>query len=200
MLISVKKIKKMTSEEIIEALLNYPQFEKEISDINQSFDKEINKWNHPAKLVVLGEAPLSWSEYFYNDNPGNFLSLLKDVLKYDGSKSYIDFLREKQILVLDIYQYPIPSAMYNAVKKNALYDENFFSNNLNKLKLRNIIDDHTKFVFRYKKLIKRKLSELPLFSELNYLPGEPEPIGTNHRAATLNEKLEQDLNILLNAS
>jgi len=127
----------------------------EINLIENCFDNEINQWDEPAKLVILGEAPQSYLNYFYV-KPGNFLSvLLKHYKKEEVEDHFLLFLRKKGILLLDIYKFPIPSEFYRNDKNNILYDESYFIKKLNKLDVKKKVNKETKFIFRYKMLINK---------------------------------------------
>lgn len=168
-------------------------FYREIDQIDNAFDTELKKWNAPAKLVVLAEAPLSSSKYFYI-RQGGFLSLLKKHYSF-GKNSFLDFLRDKGILVVDIYKFPIPSEFYDYDKSNILYDDGYICDKLNRLRSDNIVNDDTRFIYRYKKLIVRKLFLQKALSGLNYIMvnGQHESLGIKANSMTLNNKIIQYL-------
>lgn len=174
---------------------------KEGIEIEDKFKEECDKWNWnenhlKCKLIILGEAPLSSSKYFYNNikgSTGNYLSFLKQ--HYIGAKSlkdedFKDFLRNKGILNLDIYQYPLPSIIY---KKKGMFDSSFFENKIKNLKKLGLITEDTIFVYRYKKLIDRGLpSDIDpilskVLSKFKHIFDEPIAIGAN--AANINPSL-----------
>ncbi len=161
--------------------------------IKVSFQNEIALWTKkPAVLVILGEAPLSCEKYFYNKQ-GSYLSFLKRPYNFTDRKpgSFTAFLRMKRILAVDIYQYPLASALFKKDKKNELFDAQYFCTMIRGLESIGMIDENTIFVFRYKMLIKRGLPELiaPCLPKngANLISSEPFAIRAN--AMTLNPNL-----------
>ena len=64
--------------------------QNEINCVSNCFSKEINVWknkNLKINLLILAEAPLSCHKYFYNHNPGIFLSLLKTFYTKKGCEN-----------------------------------------------------------------------------------------------------------------
>ena len=163
----------------------------EIDCIDKTFKNEIAEWNQPAKLIILAECPLECDSYFYN-RPHQFLSLLfKQHCKIPDNENIVTYLRANGILVLDIYKYPLPSCCYREDTKNILYDDSYINNKIIDLRNRGIINDNTKFVFRYKRLINKKLYNKPALKNLNYclVNNTHEPLGIDANAAKLNYSL-----------
>jgi hypothetical protein len=118
------------------------------------------------KLIILAEAPLAPNKYFYT-NPGTFLDSLRAFWRLEKNKSLPGILLENRILILDIYKYPISSEFYKKDKKLVLFDNRYVDEKLNFLKSKELIDDKTLFVFRYKELYKKR--ELHMQSSLQNL-------------------------------
>ena len=141
----------------------------EIQKIDNSFYNEIALWKKPIKTLILGEAPLSSSGYFYNKQ-GNFLSGLKPYLAFKNKEDFLPALRDKAIFVLDIYKYPIPTIFYDKDDKNlSLYDDEYLKERISYLRNNNLLDNNTKAIFRYKKLIIRNLHKQKSLSQLNFI-------------------------------
>jgi hypothetical protein len=169
----------------------------EIDQINETFLQEINLWQTntlTSNLIIIGEAPLSSNQFFYQ-NSGNYLSFLKShYINWDvngkSHQDWLDFLRTKGILNVDCYRYPIPSEFYNEDKNFNLYNETHCQYLFSQLTNKNIISPHTKFMYRYPKLIKRGI---PLKAPFNAIPinnhFKTEAIAIGANAATLNPNL-----------
>lgn len=175
------------------------ELQRQASIIDDLFNKECEKWsnnNLEYKLLILGEAPLSSEKYFYNKKTGTYLSFLKQ--HYTDAKQlkdsdYRDYLREKGILSLDIYRFPLPTQFYDNDKKLILFDTHYISSKIKSLTDMNIITDQTIFAYRYKKLIDRGIPNKNPFSQITFLHITNEPISINANAGDLNPKMIQYL-------
>lgn len=129
---------------------------EQILAINTCVDEEINLWvnnNQTIRLIILGEAPLSFNKFFYNTQ-GNFLNGLKDF--YNTTNPNLkDVLRQNGIFVLDTYKFPIKTGYYDRVAGAVLFDEIYLNNKFQELRNFGLVNDNTKIVFRYKKLFER---------------------------------------------
>jgi hypothetical protein len=171
------------------------ELERQADIIDVLFQKECEKWlaqNLKCKLLILGEAPLSSKKYFYNKNTGTYLSFLKQ--HYTEAKSlkdsdYRNFLREKGILSLDIYRFPLPTEFYDNDKKLILFDREFISAKIKRLIDMKIITDQTIFTYRYKKLIERGIPNLDPFCQINFPHIIDQPIAIKANAGNLNPEL-----------
>jgi hypothetical protein len=179
-------------------VLNYlsAELSRDAQKIQAIFQKECAIWvsrNLKCKLLILGEAPISRKQFFYNKKTGTYLSFLKQHylpaknLKDDDFK---EFLRIKGILNLDIYKYPLPTNFYDSDKGLILFDANFINSQIQSLNSIGIITSETICVYRYQKLINRKLYssiKIPLIAIGNHIINEPIAIGAN--AANINSNL-----------
>jgi hypothetical protein len=134
----------------------------EQQEVERLFAAEIKKWTSPAKLIVLGEASLESKKYFYK-TPGGFLSSIREFYNVDQSV-LLSTIRDK-VLLVDIFQFPISTHFYENDKSSILYDGNFIKTKLTSIN--KIINHNTKFVFRYKKLI--RFSNQAEIKNLNYI-------------------------------
>jgi hypothetical protein len=141
-------------------LVNWDSFitnlRTEITEINQCIEEEINLWiknNYTIRLIILGEAPLSFDYFFYNKQR-TFLTGLKEYYK-TTNPNLKNVLRQNGIFILDTYRFPIKTKYYDSSAGGILFDEIYFNEKFQQLRELGLIDDNTKIVFRYKKLFKR---------------------------------------------
>jgi hypothetical protein len=141
-------------------LVNWDSFitnlRTEIAEINQCIEEEINLWiknNYTIRLIILGEAPLSFDYFFYNKQR-TFLTGLKEYYK-TTNPNLKNVLRQNGIFILDTYRFPIKTKYYDSSAGGILFDEIYFNEKFQQLRELGLIDDNTKIVFRYKKLFKR---------------------------------------------
>ncbi len=141
-------------------LVNWDSFitniRTEITEINQCIEEEINLWiknNYTIRLIILGEAPLSFDYFFYNKQR-TFLTGLKEYYK-TTNPNLKNVLRQNGVFILDTYRFPIKTKYYDSSAGGILFDEIYFNEKFQKLRELGLIDDNTKIVFRYKKLFKR---------------------------------------------
>lgn len=143
---------------------------EQILAINTCIEEEINLWvnnNQTIRLIILGEAPLSFNKFFYNTQ-GNFLNGLKDF--YNTTNPNLkDVLRQNGIFVLDTYKFPIKTGYYDRVAGAVLFDEIYLNNKFQELRNFGLVNDNTKIVFRYKKLFRRNNILLNVNIRNNYL-------------------------------
>ncbi len=147
--------------------------------------------------MILGEAPLSFNKFFYNNHTGTYLSFLKQnytEAKDLKNKDYIDYLRGKGIMNLDIYKYPLQTELYDKDRNLILFDSIHLQLKIEKLTADGIINSDTIFVYRYQKLLDRELylkSPLTNIDSSNHIHDTPIAVGAN--AANLNPKLAKFL-------
>ena len=148
---------------------------EQILAINTCIEEEINLWvnnNQTIRLIILGEAPLSFNKFFYNTQ-GNFLNGLKDF--YNTTNPNLkDVLRQNGIFVLDTYKFPIKPGYYDRVDGAVLFDEIYLNNKFQELRNFGLVNDNTKIVFRYKKLFRRNHILLNVNIHNNYLKNAAE--------------------------
>ena len=121
--------------------------------------EEIERWKvskSKVKVIILGEAPLSNDKYIYGNHAGNYLSGLK---KYFGINPGIDprpIFRDLGILALDVYGKSAPTSDFD---KNpiGLFKPEVLDDIIEDLQKSQLIDENVVVVFRYKKLLIRRL-------------------------------------------
>ena len=164
------------------------ELEKESKKVENLFLQELDLWvkgNFKCKLIILGEAPLTTKQFFYNAKTGSYLSFLKQHYK-EAKKlkdaEFKDFLRKKGILNLDIYRYPLPTNFYDNDKEAVLYNEFHMANKISALTKLNLIDSNTVYVYRYQKLLDRELylrNPLSHLTKKNHITTAAIAIGAN---------------------
>jgi hypothetical protein len=164
---------------------------EEIKEIEEVFKSECAIWkkhNLSCKLIILGEAPLSSNQFFYKA-PGSYLSFLKNHYpnwnaKGSGPQDFLDFLRNKGILNLDIYKFPLPTTFYDSDKNLYLFDGQYLTKKINDLTKLGIINSQTCYIYRYQKLLYRNLQ---LQEPLKSIPCHiPLPIAIKANASVIN--------------
>jgi hypothetical protein len=148
------------------------------------------------KLIILAEAPLSRERYFYT-NQGTFLDSLRTFWGLEKNTSLPDVLLKNRILVLDIYKYAIPSEFYKKDKKLDLFDNQYVNDKLGYLNCKNLIDDKTLFVFRYKELYKKRgLHMQSSLKDLNFVKesGQLVSLNCNEKPQKINSTIAEILN------
>lgn len=160
-----KELKKLNNfikgDELLEEI-------KSIDDKWYSVVQEHVKKKEPLKLIIVGEAPIGFKNFFYV-NQGTFLDSLRKYWKLSKNMQLPDEMLNKRILVLDIYKYPIPPDFYKKDKGKILLDENYLNDKINFLINNDLINSDTHFVFRYKRLFKdRELNKLQVFTINNF--------------------------------
>lgn len=140
----------LTDKNLNSFLLN---LENQILDINTCIENEIQYWVNPIRLIILSEAPLSFNKFFYNTQ-GNFL---QGLMNYYNSTvlNFKPVLRENGIFVLDVYRFPIKTGYYDNNVGNILFETDYLNSRFEHLRNIGLINEHTRIVFRYKKLFRR---------------------------------------------
>lgn len=158
----------------INSILNKFHFQFDSEVLNQeyfnikvSFEENLAKVKEkgPIKFVIIAEAPLSSSQYFYNSQSCSTSFLNPAYFNCENHKALREYFVENGIVVFDLYPIPLPTFIYDNVKFNC--KEIDYSDSLvdyyNAFKKE--INDETKFILRYSKLksYKKKRCEWDLF-------------------------------------
>ena len=142
-------------------LLNYKLIHEAFKWVIELFKKRSKK----IRWIILSEAPLSYSGYFYNPVNENYsafmqksniekaIYIVKGVKvsldsKYDAILQLVDY----EILIIDIYPLPLPAEYY---KKTIFYDAfklNDYWVAILKV-IQPIVNKSTKITHRYKRLL-----------------------------------------------
>jgi hypothetical protein len=138
--------------------------EAEYLQVQEKWQKVVAGIKVPIKFLIIGEATVSWANYFYNEqskttsflNPWHFD-------KKTNKTELIAYFQSQGILVFDLYPLPLPTFIYDNIKLDCsddLYNQalcEYF-----KLVIE-LLNHETKIVIRYSKLKDR--CEFILFSQ-----------------------------------
>jgi hypothetical protein len=131
----------------------------EYNKVKTAWDKNLKDIKRPIKYVIIGEATVSYDNYFYN-RKGDTTSFLNP--KHFGCKNkneLIDFFFKNDVLVFDLYPLTLSTFIYDNIKfdcSNKEYKEgieNYFNN------LKKLINIDTKIILRYAKLYSTKIKK-----------------------------------------
>jgi len=144
--------------------LDLPAVEAELIQVTQRWEEVLASITKPIKYLIIGEATVSWANYFYNEDSKStsFLSPTHFVAK--GKKALIDFFNKNGVLVFDLYPLPLPPWIYKNIKfdcKDAMYRKELID--YYQL-VKDKINSETIIVLRYKGLENR--CEFKLFKEI----------------------------------
>ncbi len=147
-----------------------PQFQNEAIQIDNQWTNNLQALllaNTPLRMVIFAEAPKCFQRYFYN-NPGSFLSGLKS--HYNNTlppnqqlqnNTFINFLNQRGILLIDLYKYPFPPEFYT-IHHNLFLDINYIQQKL--AQIQNLLVPNTRFTFRYQMIINRNAANIAAFN------------------------------------
>lgn len=172
---------------------------KESEEIDRKWKevvKDHSQYDGKLKLIILAEAPLSPKKYFYN-NQGTFLDSLRALWGLEKNTSLPQALLKNRVLILDLYKYPIPSEFYKKDEYLVLFDNDYVNEKIKILKDKELIDDKTPFVFRYKELFnKRKLHMQSSLKDLNFVneSGQLVSLNCNEKPQEINSIIIDILN------
>ena len=170
----VKLRSSLLGEKIIEESEEIDNIWKEVVEYHSRYDGKL-------KLIILAEAPLSPKKYFYK-NQGTFLDSLRALWDLKKNTSLPDVLLKNRILVLDLYKYPISSEFYKKDKELVLFNNDYVYEKIKFLRDKELIDDKTLFVFRYKELYnKMRLHMQSSLKDLNFVKESGQLISLNFK-------------------
>ena len=136
----------------------------EYLQVQHKWLEAVNSIKVPIKYLIIGEATVSWANYFYNEQ-AKTTSFLNPSHFYKKNKAeLIEYFKKRCILVFDLYPLPLPTFIYDNIKfdcSDSLYHQalqDYFD------QIKPFIDDNTKIVIRYSGLMDR--SEFKLFKDI----------------------------------
>ncbi len=131
---------------------------QDIKCIERLFNDEVNRWvsgENTIRLLILAEAPLSCAKYIYGGTPGNFLTSLRQYFQV-GQKNLLPRLRKEGVFVLDMYEFPIDTSIYDADgRTHHLFNDHYLLTKLDLLRKHSLLNEQTHMIFRFKKLVYR---------------------------------------------
>lgn len=137
----------------------------EYLQVHQKWLQVIDGIKVPIKYLIIGEATVSWANYFYNEQAKttSFLNPFHFNEK-NNKEELITYFQNEGILVFDLYPLPLPTFIYDNIKFDCNDDlYNLALCEYFKLVIE-LLNDKTKVVIRYTKLENR--SEYKLFKAL----------------------------------
>ena len=133
---------------------------KKVMDAWRNISKSITK---PVKFLIVGEATVSWDNYFYNVDANTTSFLSPSQFGCVNKAKLISFFEKKGVLVFDLYPLPLPTFVYDKVefdcKVDSPYVEALIMYYKESLLDNNFIDDNTVIISRYAKFYKEKVDK-----------------------------------------
>jgi hypothetical protein len=125
--------------------------------VNKEWCKVAAKIVRPVKFLIIGEAPLRYSSYFYNPQSTGTTFLNPEHFNCRNKADLRNYFLNQGILVFDLYPFPLPTFIYDNVQfdSNSLEYRNALTNYY-RSKLDGLIDVNTAIVLRYSKLASEK--------------------------------------------
>lgn len=153
----------------------------EYLQVHQKWLQVIDGIKEPIKYLIIGEATVSWANYFYNEQAKTTSFLNPDHFIKNNKEELIAYFQSEGILVFDLYPLPLPTFIYDNIKFDC-------SDDIYNLALceyfnlvKELLNDKTKVVIRYSKLKDR--GEYKLFKDLFKLYTIESIAGINRGAA-----------------
>jgi len=134
--------------------------QKKVMDAWKNISKSITK---PVKFLIVGEATVSWDNYFYNLNANTTTFLSPSQFGCESKAELISFFEKKGVLVFDLYPLPLPTFVYDKVEfdceVNRPYVEALIKYYKESLLENKFIDNKTVIISRYAKFYKEKVDK-----------------------------------------
>lgn len=123
--------------------------------IMNRWDEIIEGFNGPVNFLIVGEATVSWENYFYNSEANTTSFLNPTHFGCQNKEQLIDCFNQNGILVFDLYPLQLPTFIYDKVSFNCANQE--YSEALQEFYQTILpqIDENTQIVQRYSKLNNR---------------------------------------------
>jgi|GEM_PF-2411488 len=135
----------------------------EYEQVEEAWNKRANQLPNPLnqdkpliKYLIIGEATVSYANYFYNPHSPETAFLRARHFNCITKPELINLFQANSVLVFDLYPLPLPTFIYDNVKFDCT-DPDYVRllNEYYEAKLGGRIDKNTKVVLRYIKLWKR---------------------------------------------
>lgn len=150
--------------------LNKEQVISEYKEVEKDWDKIALGIPKPIKYLIVGEATVSYHNYFYNPKSVTSSFLNPNHFNCKTKSDLINLFHKSSVLVFDLYPLPLPTFIYDNVAFKCT--DPVYKTLLNKYyekKLDKLIDENTIVVLRYMKLFYR--CEWKLFTNLLHKKG-----------------------------
>jgi hypothetical protein len=128
----------------------------EYKKVKKAWDANLTFIKKPINYVIIGEATVSFDNYFYNPNADTTSFLNPIHFGFKTKTDLINFFNANGVLVFDLYPLPLSTFIYDSIKfdcSNKEYKEaieKYFDN------LKRLITPTTKIILRYAKLYSSK--------------------------------------------
>jgi hypothetical protein len=136
---------------------------EEHKNVMKSWEKIAVSFTKPVKFLIVGEATVSWDNYFYNSKADTTSFLSPSHFGCKDKKALIQFFGENGILVFDLYPLPLPTFIYDKVAfdcdSEAPYVKALIKYYAESLLDKGLINPETVIVSRYAKFYKEKQDE-----------------------------------------
>jgi hypothetical protein len=124
----------------------------EYFQVKKAWDNAVKLIKQPIKFLIIGEATVSFDNYFYNEKSDTTPFLNPSYFNCKTKSELIQLFNKNGILVFDLYPLPLSTFIYDNLKfdctelvyKSAL--EKYYNT------AKTIINDDTKIILRYSKL------------------------------------------------
>jgi hypothetical protein len=136
--------------------LDETQVALEFGQIDGTWNVIASQITKPVKYLIIGEATVSYKNYFYNPESAITSFLTPRHFNCGTKGDLIELFQNEGVLVFDLYPLPLPTFIYDNVKfdcSNTTYID--LLNEYFESKLNGLIDKNTKVVLRYIKLMER---------------------------------------------
>ncbi|MGB6037829.1 MAG: hypothetical protein WBG42_16260 [Cryomorphaceae bacterium] len=138
--------------------------EKEYTKIENTWNSIAKTTSHPVKYLIIGEATVSYKNYFYNSSSKQTPFLTPKHFNCKRKVELINLFQKEGVLIFDLYPLPLPTFIYDNVSFDCMDDEYVgLLNEYYQEKLEGLIDKNTTVVLRYIKLEDR--SECDIFKK-----------------------------------
>lgn len=150
----IEKVKEKL--EIHKLTLAESSVEKEYAQVESTWDGIAKTIFQPVKYLIIGEATVSYKNYFYNSSSKQTPFLTPKHFNCSNKNELIELFQEKGVLVFDLYPLPLPTFIYDNVSFDCKDpDYKRLLNEYYESKLKGLIDKNTTVVLRYLKLKER---------------------------------------------
>lgn len=169
-----EKVIKHVSEKLKKhnLILDEENVKKEYKSLHDAWLENKKNITRPIKFLIIGEATVSYDNYFYNPDAKGTSFLNPNHFNFKYKEDLIDFFKENGVLVFDLYPLPLPTFIYDNIKfdcddknyKQALIDHFDQISDIFKV---NEEENKLKVILRYSKLSskKKKRPEWKLFKD-----------------------------------
>lgn len=168
------------------------QIMNDLINCKMAFDANLLKVTKPIRAFIIGEAPQTFSNYFYNPNfSGSSFMRPNDLnKKFKNYSDLVSALNCKGIVVIDLFPLPIPSAYY---KNTNFFDQLELSQYWDDLFSRLPTAEKLTIGIRYKKIKNDHFVKYQQFQKALDFFYKPLPAISTEMLGSNNMPIERDL-------